>query len=114
MIHTGGVAAFHQKGVAYSSFANLLANPPSIRGANIADVKKQLQPQVQALRAKAMEYFRSAQKVARRFQVLNTWRAKISSQLSELSGRSRVFQEWTVEPDFIGYEVSRSLHEQLR
>ena len=109
-----GVAAFHQKGVAYSSFANLLANPPSIRGANIADVKKQLQPQAQALRAKAMEYFSSAQKVARRFQVLNTWRAKISSQLSELSGRSRVFQEWTIEPDFIGYEVSRALHEQLR
>lgn len=109
-----GVAAFHQKGVAYSSFAKALENPPSIRGASIADVKKQLQPQVQALRAKAMEYFSAAQKVARRFQVLNPWVAKINSQLGELSGRSRVFREWTVEPDFIGYEVSSYLQQQVR
>ena len=109
-----GVAAFHQKGVAYSSFAKMLENPPSIKGAKLADVKKQLLPQAKALRAKAMEYFTSAQKVARQFQVLNPWVAKINSQVGMLSGRSRNFREWTVDPDFIAYEVSRSLQGQIR
>lgn len=109
-----GVAAFHQKGVAYSSFAKILENPPAIKGAQLADVKKQLLPQARVLRAKALEYFTSAQKVARRFQVLNPWVAKINSQLGLLSGRSRNFREWTVEPDFIAYEVSRALQGQIR
>lgn len=109
-----GVAAFHQKGVAYSSFAKMLENPPSIKGAKLADVKKQLLPQAKALRAKAMEYFTSAQKVARQFQVLNPWVAKINSQVGMLSGRSRNFREWTIEPDFVAYEVSRALQGQIR
>ena len=109
-----GVAAFHQKGVAYSSFARMLQNPPPIKGAKLDDVKKQLQPQAQALQGKAMEYFTSAQKVARQFQVLNLWVAKINSQVGMLSGRSRNFREWTIEPDFIAYEVSRAVQEQIR
>ena len=109
-----GVAAFHQKGVAYSSFAKMLENPPSIKGAKLTDVKKQLLPQARALRAKALEYFTSAQKVARKFQVLNPWVAKINSQVGMLSGRSRNFREWTVEPDFIAYEVNRALQGQIR
>ena len=109
-----GIAAYHQKGVAYSNFAKMLENPPPIKGAKLDDVKKQLRPQVQALRAKAMEYFTSAKKVARRFQVLNPWVAKINSQIGMLSGRSRNFREWTIEPDFISYEVSGTVQGQIR
>ncbi len=109
-----GVAALHQKGVAYSSFARLLENPPPIKGAKLDDVKKQLQPQARALRAKAMEYFTSAQDVARRFQILNPWVARVNSQVGMLSGRSRNFREWTVEPDFIAYEVSGAVQGQIR
>ena len=109
-----GVAAFHQKGVAFSSFANMLDNPPSIKGAALAAVKKQLAPQARALRAKAMEYFSAAQKVARKFKVLNPWVARTNTQMGMLSGRSRAFREWTVEPDFIGYEVSSTLQRQIR
>ena len=101
-----GIAAFHQKGVAYYNFSQALKKPPGIKGAKITDVVKQLAPQATALQARAAGYLAEGQKIARRFRVLNPWVGKINSQLNTLAGRDRVFIEWVVNPDFIGYELS--------
>lgn len=109
-----GVAALHQKGVAYYDFAQALKNPPQIKGAKIADVRKQLLPQATALQARARGYFTSAQKTSRQFQVLNPWVARVNSRINMLAGKDRNFQEWVISPDFIGYEISQTLKSQVR
>ena len=101
-----GVAAFHQIAAANVNLANALKNPPQIKGAKVSDVKKQLSPQARIMENKARKYLTDAQNIIRRYQVLNPWVAKINSLMGMLSNKKRSFQEWVVEPDFVGYEIT--------
>ncbi|MDE3269673.1 MAG: tetratricopeptide repeat protein, partial [Pseudomonadota bacterium] len=102
-----GVAAFHQMAVANIHYAQNLLNPPQIKGAKIADVKKQLAPQASILHNKAKKFLANAQNTIRRYQIASPWVAKVNSQIGLLSARKRSFREWIDLPDFIGYEVSK-------
>jgi hypothetical protein len=104
-----GVAALHQMGYARELLANDLDNPPSIAGASIEDVKKELAPQVQAARLEAKKYYQFAVDSISKFSVYNEWAGRSVSGLARISGQKLSFEDVALTPDFIGSEVASPL-----
>jgi len=103
------VAALHQLGVAHEQFALMLEDPPGIKGAKIEDVKKQLQPQVDAMKAEAVAYYKQAYKLIQEFKVYNEWSIKVINAFYRVNNSKLSFDDYVVTPDFIGSEISKSL-----
>lgn len=104
-----GVAALHQMGYARELLANDLDNPPSIAGASLEDVKKELAPQVQAARVDAKKYYQFAVDSISKFSVYNDWAGRSVSGLSRIQGQRLSFEDVALMPDFIGSEVAGPL-----
>ena len=83
----------------------MLTNPPTIKGAKIEDVKKELAPQAKIAYDKAMEYYREGYAV-RKFGVYSDYTIKLSSAIARRSGFKLSFNDWILMPDFIGSEVT--------
>lgn len=103
------VAALHQLGVAHEQFASLLENPPAIKGAKSEDVKKQLQPQVDAMKNEAVAYYKQAYKLVKEFKVYNKWSINVINAFYRVNDSKLKFDDYVVAPDFTGSEVSKSL-----
>lgn len=104
-----GVAAYHQLGYAYEHFAQLLKNPPTIKGAKIEDVKKELAGSVTQAEAKAKEYYKAGLDISKKFTVYNEWPNKLRAAQGRMKGQKLVFDDWVVSPDFIGTQVSEKV-----
>jgi len=104
-----GVAALHQMALARELLAKDLDNPPSIAGAAIEDVKKQLAPQVQAARAEAQKYYQFAVDSISKFSVYNDWAGRSVSGLARIQGKRLSFEDVALMPDFVGSEVAAPL-----
>jgi TolA-binding protein len=104
-----GVAALHQMALARELLAKDLDNPPSIAGAAIEDVKKQLAPQVEAARAEAQKYYQFAVDSISKFSVYNDWAGRSVSGLARIQGKRLSFEDVALMPDFVGSEVSSPL-----
>ena len=101
-----GAAAYNQVGLAYEQLGDMLTNPPTIKGAKIEDVKKELAPQAKLAYDKAMEYYREGYKTARKFGVYSDYTIKLSSAIARRSGSKLSFNDWILMPDFLGSEVT--------
>jgi hypothetical protein len=108
-----GVAALHQMGYAREILANDLDNPPSIAGATIEDVKKQLAPQVQAARAEAKKYYQFAVDSISKYSVYNDWAGRSVSGLARIQGQRLSFEDVALMPDFVGSEVAAPLVQSI-
>jgi len=104
-----GSQALYQLGLAYNDFGQRLENPPSITGAEIADVKKQLAPQAQALKKKAAEQFRLVVQNGDKYGVASDVILKSRVALSKLSGKNLVEDLYVPVPDFVGGYISEEL-----
>ena len=108
-----GVAALHQMGYAREVLANDLDNPPSIAGATLEDVKKQLAPQVQAARAEAKKYYQFAVDSISKYSVYNDWAGRSVSGLARIQGQRLSFEDVALLPDFVGSEVAAPLVQSI-
>jgi TolA-binding protein len=104
-----GVAALYQMGYARELLAYDLDNPPSITGASIEDVKKQLAPQVAAARAEAKKYYQFAVDSIGKYSVYNEWAGKSVSGLARIQGQKLSFEDVALLPDFVGSDVAAPL-----
>jgi len=101
-----GVAALYQMGYARELLANDLDNPPTIAGASLEDVKKELAPQVQAARAEAKKYYQFAVDSISKYSVYNEWAGRSVSGLARIQGQKLSFEDVALVPDFIGSDVA--------
>ena len=101
-----GVAALYQMGYARELLANDLDNPPTIAGASLEDVKKELAPQVQAARAEAKKYYQFAVDSISKYSVYNEWAGRSVSGLARIQGQKLSFEDVALMPDFIGSDVA--------
>lgn len=109
-----GVAALHQIAYAYEQFYKKLENPPSIKGAAIADVKKELAPQVEALRKEAVQRYKLAWESAQKFNVYSRWTSKVFDGLNRVMGKEIDNDFYVVTPDFISSEIPSDLIRKVR
>jgi TolA-binding protein len=109
-----GAAAYHQVGIAYEQFGDLLSNPPGIKGAKPEDVKKQLAPLAGQAYDKAKEFYRNGFQTARKFGVYSEYTAKLTTAIARRSGSKLTFSDWVLMPDFIGGEVSSRVRSRVQ
>ena len=109
-----GVAALHQIAYAYEQFGKQLSNPPSIDGAKIEDVKKQLEPNATGALKKSNEYYSAAQKTAKQFGVNNDYTVLLANSMHRAKGASLSFDDWILIPDFLGGEVPGNIATKLQ
>ena len=108
-----GVAAQFEIGKAYLSYASQLKDPPGIKGASLADVKKQLLPQANQAQAKALEYFRAAQSSMEKFNVYSPYSLKVAGAISKIKGGKTTTDDWVMLPDFLGSPTTEELSSVL-
>lgn len=104
-----GVAALYSIGIANEQFAELLANPPPIKGAKRADVLAQLKPQIDQVKAAAANWYKTAADTVTRFAVYNEYSVKTINALARVSGKKFQFDDYVFTPDFLGSEMPASL-----
>ncbi|MCX6131606.1 MAG: tetratricopeptide repeat protein [Proteobacteria bacterium] len=104
-----GIAALYQMGFANEHYAEMLANPPAIQGASKDDVLKELAPQIQARRKAAAIWYKTAQDTVSQFRVYNDWSLKVLGGYNRLLGKKIVFDDFVVQPDFLGSEIASSM-----
>ena len=104
-----GVAALYSIGIANEQFAELLANPPPIKGAKRADVLAQLKPQIDQVRAAAANWYKTAADTFSKFRVYNEYSIKTINALARVSGKNFQFDDYVFTPDFLGSEMPASL-----
>ena len=104
-----GVAALYSIGLANEQFAELLANPPPIKGAKREDVLAQLQPQIDAVRQAAANWYKTAKDTVTKFKVYNQYSVKTINALARVNGKDFQFDDYVVTPDFLGSELPASI-----
>jgi TolA-binding protein len=104
-----GVATLHQLGLAHEQLAAMLARPPEIQGAKPEEVAKQLEPQVNALRQEATNYYQEAYKLVQQFKVYNDWSVRTINAFFRINEQKLSFDDYVVTPDFAGSEVATSI-----
>ncbi len=104
-----GIAALYQMGFANEQYAEALANPPPIQGASKEDVLKELAPQIAERRKAAANWYKVAQDTVSQFRVYNDWSLKIIGGLNRLAGKKMQFDDFVVQPDFLGSELASSM-----
>jgi TolA-binding protein len=109
-----GVAALFQMGAANEHFALLLSNPPAIDGAKPEDVLAQLKGQIDPIKASSVSWYKLAMETVSKFKVYNEWSIKSLNGLSRASGSKIQFDDYVVQPDFLGNEIDSSLISDLR
>ena len=109
-----GTAALFQIGLATEQFSSQLSNPPAIKGAKKADVIKQLEPQVQQLKNAAKNWYTTAQKTISQYKVYNSYSLKVINALSRINGSKLQFDDYVVEPDFLGSELPSNLIKDIQ
>jgi len=108
-----GIAAYHQIGFAYEQFSKMLKNPPTIKGAKISDVQKELSGTANQATKKALEYYNAGLAIARKLSVYNDWPAKLKTSLARMRGKTVSYADWVVTPDFIGSEVPKDVSSEV-
>lgn len=109
-----GTAALHQIGLATEQFAAQLENPPAITGAKKEDVVKQLAPQVEQIKKAALDWYRSAQQTIVRYKVYNEYSLKVINSLARITGSKIQFEDYVVEPDFLGSQLPSNIVKQIQ
>jgi TolA-binding protein len=104
-----GVAALYQMGVAHEHYAEALSNPPAIQGATKEDVVKELAPQIAERRKAAANWYKLAQDTVTQFRVYNDWSLRVIGGINRLSGKRVQFDDFVVQPDFLGSELASSM-----
>ncbi len=101
-----GVAALFRLGTAYEEFANMLADPPGIQGAEKKDVLAKLEPQIKELRKETLNWYRFSYDSAAKFRVYSEFAQPALNGVLRLEGKGMSFEEVIPEPDFVGSEVA--------
>lgn len=109
-----GVAALYQLGLANEHFAEVLSNPPPIQGASKEDVLKELAPQIAERKKVAANWYKTAQDTVTQFKVYNEWSLRVIGGLSRLAGKKLQFDDYVVNPDFLGSELASSMASSLK
>ncbi len=104
-----GVAALHQLGYVHEAFAKTLEKPPAIQGAKQEDVLKQLTPQIQQLNQEALNWYKLGMDTVTQFKAYNEWGPRLIDAVARVSGSGATFEDWVVDADFVGTEVSPQL-----
>ncbi len=104
-----GIAALYQMGFANEQYAEALMNPPAIQGASKEDVLKELGPQIAERRKAAANWYKTAQDTVSQFRVYNDWSLRIIGGLNRLAGKRMQFDDFVVQPDFLGSELASSM-----
>ncbi len=109
-----GVAAYVQMGIANETFAEELSNPPEIKGASRADVLKELMPQINERKKAAINWFQAAVQTVSQFAVYSPYSLKAIDGLARVSGSKFSFDDYVVNPDFVGNEIASNWTKSLR
>jgi hypothetical protein len=109
-----GVAALHQIAFLHESFAKDLSAPPAIQGAKPEDVVKQLSPQVASLQKEAANWYKIAIDTVHQFKAYNEWGPRSLNGLARVSNNRLSFEDWIINPDFIGAEMNPQLVSTIR
>ena len=108
-----GVAALHQMGIANEQFYELLANPPTIAGAKTSEVVAALSGDAAAFKKKALNFYKQAYELVQKLQVYNDWSPRVITAFYRVTGQPYTFDDYIVQPDFVGSEVSMTVVKEL-
>jgi TolA-binding protein len=100
-----GVAALYQLGMINELYAEALENPPAIQGASLADVKKELAPQVADRKKVALERYKTAFDTVNKYKVYNDWSVKTVSAIWRVRGSRFEFEDFVMRPDFLETQI---------
>ena len=109
-----GVAAYYQLGLANENFADMLANPPAIKGAKKDDVLKELGPQIAERKKTAFSWYTAANKIVSQFKVYSPWSVKTIDGLARVKDEKFKFMDYVVKADLVGNEVPVNWVSQMR
>lgn len=109
-----GAAALHQLGYVHEVFAKSLQTPPAIQGAKPEEVVAKLTPQIQKLNQEAANWYKIGLDTVHQFKAYNEWGPRLVDASLRINGSSITFDDWIVDPDFVGSEISPQLMSAMK
>jgi cellulose synthase operon protein C len=109
-----GVAALYRIGSAFEQLSNELSDPPAIQGAQKEEVAAQLAPKAAELKKEAANWYKIAEDTVYKFRVFNDWTPLAFNGISRIQGKNLSFEEYYIDPDYVGSEVSSTIASGLK
>ena len=97
----------------YDYFSQQLYDPPSIKGAEIADLKKQLKGSADQMRSKALTYVGQAINTCDKYKVFSLYCNRVKTLKSKITGKGTSLEEYVVDSDIVSIDMMKYIYSRI-